>query len=174
MRLTRLLPCFVALLAVAACDDDDDDDGTDPSGVVRYQATLSGQNEVPPVTTNATGSATFEVVNDSTISYRLNATGITNVTMAHIHAGAAGVNGSIVVWLFPVGGSAPANPPVTPNTTPWVTGQFTRSQIRGIGSNPPMSMDSLRRLMSTGNAYANVHTSANTGGEIRGQITLAP
>lgn len=171
MRQLRYAPLLLALLAVAACDGDD---GTDPTPTVRYQTTLSPQSEVPPVTSSASGSGSFEVVNDSTISYRINATSITNVTMAHIHQGAAGVNGPVVVWLFPVGGTAPANPAVTPTTTPWVTGQFTRSQIRPIGSAPAISMDSLKRLMTNGNAYLNVHTTQNVGGEMRGQITLTP
>jgi hypothetical protein len=39
-----------------------------------------------------------------------------------------------------------------------------------VVSTSQVSGDSLRTLLNTGNAYVNVHTSTNPGGEIRGQL----
>lgn len=157
----------VVLLALAvgigACDSDDDDEDT-----IRYTATLTGNGEPTPVITNATGNFTL-VDNGANMTWTLNVANIQNVTLAHIHFGPAGVNGGILVDLLPNG---IPNPPVT--TGVLSTGTFTQANIRGLGNPPaaPISMDSLRALMRTGNAYVNVHNTANPGGHIRGQLGL--
>jgi len=82
---------------VAAC-------GTDISYPIlpaeEFTATLSGAGEVPAVTTAATGTAIFAVVHDSFLSFRVDVAGIDSTTASHIHAGAAGVAGPIIVNLF--------------------------------------------------------------------------
>lgn len=160
-----LLTVLLLPFAVACSSDDDGPTATPPE---RWTATLAGANEVPPVTTTANGSATFEAVGDTAISYTVTAS-ITGVTMAHIHTGAAGVNGGVLVWLAPPNGSAPQAASGAVNGQ-LATGRFTAAWIRGVGGQPAISLDSLKRLMRTGNAYVNVHTSAFGGGEIRGQI----
>jgi hypothetical protein len=60
---------------------------------------LSGSEEVPPVQTEATGVAEITPRVDS-IAYSINATNIEGVTASHIHLGAKGENGPIVVTLF--------------------------------------------------------------------------
>src|ERR671919_160322 len=63
---------------------------------------LSGDEEVPPVDTRAQGQAIFHLSKDGTsFAYMLIVANIENVTQAHIHCGAEGVNGPIVVFLFP-------------------------------------------------------------------------
>jgi hypothetical protein len=65
-----------------------------------FTATLSGAGEVPAVTTTATGTAIFAVVSDSILSFRVDVAGIDSTTASHIHAGAVGVPGPIIVNLF--------------------------------------------------------------------------
>lgn len=164
MRSTALLAALFTLPVLAACGDDA---ATTPAPE-RWTATLSGANEVPPATTTATGSATFEAVGDTAISYAITAT-ISGVTMGHIHTGAAGVNGGIMVWLAPPNGTSAqaASGAINGQLS---TGRINASWIRGVGGQAAISLDSLKKLMRTGNAYVNIHTSAFGGGEIRGQV----
>lgn len=152
-------------LSVAACGDDD----PTPPAPERWSASLNGASEVPPVTTSATGSASFEAVGDTAISYSVTLNGITGVTMGHIHAGAAGVNGPVLVWLLPPNGTAAQAPSGAINGAA-ASGRITQAWIRGVQGQPAISLDSLRRLMRSGNVYVNIHTSAFGGGEVRGQI----
>ena len=146
MLKTLGLLSMAAALVVAGCDDDDE---TGPEPEV-YTATLSGANEVPAVTTTAAGTATF-TVNGNNINYVVT---ITNwpagrtVTGAHIH-----------------------NPPTqTPGTgtvlLPWPQGSITTTG----GSGTIAATDAQLATIRAGNTYFNVHSSANTGGEIRGNL----
>ena len=74
-RNLRVMSVALAL-GVLACGDDDDDP-VDPE--TSFTATLSGTNEVPPVTTEASGSATF-TVSEGQIEFTVNVTGIENAT----------------------------------------------------------------------------------------------
>ena len=65
-----------------------------------YDATLSGQNEVPPVETSATGEAEFTAPANDTIKYRINVTGIMNASAAHIHMAKEGENGEVIADLL--------------------------------------------------------------------------
>lgn len=113
-------------------------------------ANLSGTQEVPPVQTQATGRATFAYnAQTRVLNYTLEVSNIQNVTGAHIHRGAAGVNGPVAYSLLPAGGTlAPGAP---------VSGQVTVSAAD-------------ETLLLNGGMYVNVHTTQNPGGEIRGQI----
>lgn len=163
----KITAVLVLLLpAIAACSDDESP--TVPPAE-KWSATLAGSNEVPPVTTNATGTATFEAVGDTAITYTVSTASITGVTMAHIHTGVAGVNGGVLVWLAPPNGTAPQAASGAVNGQ-LATGRFNASWIRGVGGQPAITLDSLKKLMRTGAAYVNVHTSAFGGGEVRGQI----
>jgi hypothetical protein len=125
-------------------------------GVRLFHGSLSGDEEVPPVVTPASGMGVMALSADTgTLYYRLLVNEITGITQAHIHLGPRGVNGDIVHWLYdPAGVQAPGGPfdPGNP-----VSGSlaFTTENI----------MDLL-----VGDYYINVHTSAHPGGEIRGQI----
>lgn len=110
---------------------------------VTCTATLSGSNEVPPVTTPASGSATVNFAPSSgVIFYDVTATGLSGVA-AHIHQAPAGVNGPVIVTFS--GGP-----------THW-SGQATLTPEQGAA-------------LLSGGTYVNVHTAANPGGEIRGQL----
>jgi hypothetical protein len=83
---------------------------------------------------------------------------LTGVTASHIHSGAAGANGGVMFSLF----SAPATF-TSPLTKTLTSADFT--PVAGITT----FADAVNAILA-GNAYINVHTTANVGGEIRGQI----
>jgi len=107
---------------------------------------LSGSQEVPPVNTAATGGGTITVLMDRSVFGSVTTTGVA-ATMAHIHLGARGQNGPVIV---------PLNK----------TGDSTWSVPASIRLN-----DTQYEAYRLGNLYVNVHSAANPGGEIRGQIT---
>jgi len=163
---------------VIACGDDE------PTGpeleIEEFTATLSGANEVPGNASTATGTATITRVGP-TLLFRVDVTGLTNPSAAHIHGPAADTaNAGVRVNLCGATG-VPACPVGAPAGTAF-TGTLatgTSVQISGI------SFDSLMVLLRNGNAYVNVHTNDNTGGantgpgdlqagEIRGQVAVAP
>jgi hypothetical protein len=132
-----------------------------------FVAPLSGDEEVPPVETQARGVGIFQLSRDGTeLSYRLIASNIENVTQAHIHFGPAGVNGPVVAWLYPSG----PPPELIPGRHDGVlaTGTITEGDLVGPLAGEPLSV--LVELIMEGNAYVNVHTSQHPPGEIRGQL----
>jgi hypothetical protein len=105
---------------------------------------LTGAQEVPPVTTAATGSGTITVSGDKSVSGSVTTAGIT-ATAAHIHSGAPGQNGPVIIPLVQSGNtwSVPAEAKLN---------------------------DAQYDLYKAGNLYVNVHSAANKGGEIRTQL----
>jgi len=162
------LAAAALLLAIPGCDDDDE-----PAGpATNFSATLSGADEVPPVPTTATGSATLSVNGDQ-IVYTVNATGLQNAVVAHIHIAPQGENGPVRLNLCGTGAPLPA---CVSGTGVLATG----SNGVTVGT-PAITFDSLVSAMRSGGAYVNVHTddgvgAQNTGpgdmatGEIRGQV----
>ena len=157
------------------------------AGAVRnFRAQLSGREEVPPagvvITTTARGLAAFQLSpNGDAIHYKLAVGNINNVFMAHIHRGAPGTNGPIVVWLYP--GTAPVPGPVGQGSVNGVIaeGNFTAADLVNQGTTGITTLEQLLTEIENGNAYVNVHTNdgvapTNTGpgdypgGEIRGHI----
>jgi hypothetical protein len=109
------------------------------------KVTLSGSQEVPPVTTSATGTGTLTIKDDKTVSGTITTTGIKG-TAAHIHAGAPGKNGGVAVPLKSEGTSGwsvPANTKLT---------------------------DAQYKQFKAGELYVNVHSDAHKNGEIRAQL----
>src|ERR687888_491434 len=69
-----------------------------------YSAKLAGSKEVPAIPTSASGLADFRITDNNTIlRYRVNLTGVTNITGEHIQLGNKGQNGDVVVDLFQIG-----------------------------------------------------------------------
>lgn len=142
-----------------------------------FRANLSGANEVPAVTTIAFGLATFDVNFARSvlgIDFKLNVFNLGDAFMGHIHCAAAGVNGPIVAWLAGTP-SAPANASYELNGQ-WVSARLTQASVV-TGVNCPNgatinTLTDLITLMASGNAYVNVHSRTNGGGEIRGQIAV--
>lgn len=126
----------------------------------KYEAKLSGANERPtPVSTPAGGAAYFES-NGRSVRFLLTVSSIDSVTAAHIHTGSASVAGPVAVNLF-----IPSAP-----TGPNFSGTLANSTFVADSIKLGISLDSLLVLMRQENAYVNVHTRRNPGGEIRGQI----
>jgi hypothetical protein len=129
----------------------------------KFSATLSGNNEVPPVDTKATGAATYRTAaNETVIKYKVNITGFSNATGAHIHMGKAGANGDVIVDLLKDSKNNPTKLGMA------IRGNITDSDLTG-----PMQGKTLSDLISainSGDTYTNVHTSGHPDGEIRGQI----
>lgn len=155
----------LVLTGFAGCDDD----GTGPSRrQERFTANLTGQEEVPAVTTNATGTATLTFTNDTTISYTINLQNATGITAAHIHIGRPGVVGGVLVGLF-----SAAAPGMNVANGMLVEGTVTPSKMppnRPLG----LTFEDMKALMRSGGAYVNVHSTAHPGGVVRGQVTRQP
>ena len=134
-----------------------------------FAAPLSGREEVPPVDTNGTGVAKFQLNKDGdALSFKLNVANTDDVTQSHIHCGPAGQNGPVVVFLYGPG------PTVSPNGT-LSEGTITGADIIPRPASPECpggvaDFDDLIEKMNDGGAYVNVHTVVNPGGEIRGQV----
>lgn len=133
-----------------------------------FRAHLSGDEEVPPVETNAQGQATFHL--DKTgdeLGYKLIVANIEDVTMAHIHNAPAGQNGSVVVWLYPEVGPPPQ---LIDGRFDGVLAESTITADDLVGPLAGEPLDELVSIIREGNAYVNVHTRSNPAGEVRGQI----
>lgn len=141
---------------------------TAPETARNAAASMSGGEEAPdPVETRARGAAKFQLSQDGqSISYRVNVANIENVLMAHIHRGAPGVPGPVVVWLYPAAPPALLIPGRFQGTL--MEGTFTAANL--MGPLAGMTIADLWDAIRSGITYVNVHTSANLPGEVRGQI----
>jgi hypothetical protein len=149
----------VMLLSVGACDLGD-------RLATKFTASLSGTNETPPVTTNATGTATFESVGTS-IRWVINVAHLSGpATAAHIYVVTTGTSGIVAMHLCGTTGI-----PACASDTAAATLQGSSSIVDIVNGN---SLDGLLTAMRENAAYVNVHTAANPGGEIRGAILPAP
>jgi hypothetical protein len=129
---------------------------------------------------NARGNAIFHLNAEGTeLSYKLIVANISNVFQAHIHRAAAGVNGGIVVWLYP--STAPTPGPFGGGRIDGVIAEGVITSANLVGSLAGQPLSALLDLLSTAGAYVNVHTNdgvapTNTGpgdfpgGEMRGQV----
>jgi hypothetical protein len=136
---------------------------------------LSGAEEVPARDTNARGNALFEVSDDGlTITFKLIVANIDNVVASHIHIGAPGVNGPVVLFLY---GSVPPGG----GTVNGVLSQGSATAANLVGPLAGQPLSALIAAIEAGNAYVNVHTNDGVappnegpgdfpGGEIRGKI----
>jgi hypothetical protein len=152
---------------------------------LNFNTHLSGDQEVPPVgvviDTRAKGQAEFKLSKDGTeLRYKLNVSKINNVFQAHIHMAPAGVNGPIVVWLFP--STAPVPGPLGGGRFNGKIAEGTITAANLVGPLAGQPLSALVDAIQAGDAYVNVHTNdgvapANTGpgdfpgGEIRGQLS---
>jgi hypothetical protein len=129
-------------------------------------AQLTGANETPAaLNTGAFGTATVTVnMNARTVTYRVDVFNLpSGVTASHIHVGAAGTGGPVVVNFAP---PVPASNDFAFSGTVKDT-EFLLRPDQGI-----RSADDMFQAIIGGNAYVNVHSSVNPGGEIRGQLVL--
>jgi hypothetical protein len=118
------------------------------SGVVSaadVKVSLTGAEEVPAVTTSATGSGTIKINDDKTVSGSVTTKGVEGVA-AHIHVGATGKNGP-----------------------PAITLQQSSPGVWTVPAGSKLTDDQYAKFKA-GELYVNVHSAANKGGEIRGQL----
>ncbi|WBA42649.1 CHRD domain-containing protein [Hymenobacter canadensis] len=112
-----------------------------------FVASLSGAQEVPPVTTNGVGVGTFNLAqSQDKLKFRVVVGGLSGpITMCHFHQGAAGAAGPVVLDLMS-----------------FVSGNVIEGEVAPTPA--------IVTAMLAGQIYINVHTAANPGGEIRGQL----
>ena len=130
-----------------------------PGGEIRGQirletenglvASLNGAQEVPAVTTSATGLAVFTLSQSlEKLKFRVTLAGLSRaITGAHFHTGARGVAG-----------------PVSINLLSYVTGNVIEGEV--------LTTPAFLASLNISEIYINVHTAANPGGEIRGQLSF--
>jgi hypothetical protein len=106
---------------------------------------LGGSQEVPAVSVDGTGSGTIMVASDGSVSGSITTSGVNGI-MAHIHDGAIGKNGPVIIPLK--------------QTAPGVWSVPAGAKLNAA------QMAAYKR----GDLYVNVHTAAHRGGEVRGQI----
>jgi hypothetical protein len=160
MRRVLSLAGAVALVAVV---------GVAPAGAEtrKFTAILSGANEVPGVVTGAGGVATVTLDTvTQTVTYHIDVYNMpSGTTQAHFHASGAGVAGPVVVNFtvpqgisndFAISGTATAS-------------DLVPRQPQGINS-----WEDFIQALVLGQIYANVHSSVNPSGEIRGQVVPVP
>ncbi len=166
MRFTVLMAVMGSLLAIGTVAH------ADQIGVL-----LTGYEESPAVSTTGRGEFTATIDRDGdVIKYSETFSGLqAAVTQSHIHVGQPGVNGSIVIFLCQTAtnpdptGLAPQCP-----QQGTVTGTITAANvIAGATATQQLVAGDLAAVVTAiraGAAYANVHTTASPGGEIRGQL----
>ena len=111
----------------------------------KVETTLSGDQEVPPVQTKAKGMGMISVDDDKSVSGEVTTTGVEG-TMAHIHQAAKGANGDVIIPLEKDG-----------------DGKWK------VPAGAKLS-DEQYEAFKAGKLYVNVHSAANKGGEVRGQL----
>jgi hypothetical protein len=114
---------------------------------VNLKADMKGLSEVPPTDSKGSGSvtATFDTASKK-LSWKGSVSGLTGpATAAHFHSGEVGKNGGVAV---PIAGA-------------------DKGSFEGSATLTDAQADDLM----AGKWYVNVHTAANKGGEIRGQVT---
>jgi len=134
---------------------------------VTFHIDLTGSQQVGPVVTDAFGMATVRLIDNGTaISFRVIVCDIINVTASHIHVGAAGTNGPVIIPFF-------TNQPLFSSPHGCKTlaeGTRTVADLNTKASPSITSWDDFVKALLSGDTYINVHTKANPGGEIRGQL----
>jgi hypothetical protein len=109
------------------------------------RVTLSGASEVPPVQTSASGNGMVSVGSDKSVKVDIKVSGM-QPTAAHIHEGAAGANGPVLVPLQKKGDN-----------------EFVAAEGAKL-------TDAQYEAYKAGRTYVNVHSEKNKGGEIRAQL----
>jgi hypothetical protein len=144
-----------------------------------FSTNLSGQNEVPQVITPGLGSA-IVTVDDvaNTMRVQISFSGLTsNSTAAHIHCCAPlGTNAPVTTTApafngFPLGVTSGSLDQTYDMTLP---GSYLGAFLTANGGSTAAAFSTLLTGMRAGQAYLNIHTVNNGGGEIRGQLVAVP
>lgn len=167
--------CMVATsLMTAACGSDSPSSPSSSSNTVVFTANLSPANEVPPITNadaSGRGTATITMhltrnsanaIQSGTVDFQYTVSGFpagTLITGAHIHPGAAGATGSVLIST----GLTAASAIGLPNGS----GSAEALGISGTGTDAA-TLQSI--IDNPGNFYFNIHTTISPGGAARGQL----
>jgi hypothetical protein len=138
------LVLVIAAVTLAGCSTYKENAPSWMPGSNALKVNLTGTEEVPPLTVPGSGSGTFRVAEDGTVSGSITTKDVEG-TMAHIHRGAKGTNGPVIVPLDKSG------------------------DTYSVPAGRKLSAEQLKDLKA-GNLYVNVHTAKNKGGEVRGQL----
>lgn len=133
---------------------------------VKYKAKLVGVRVVPPVNTSAAGLADVNIgIGNDWLWWKLNVTGITDPTMAHIHMGKKGLNGPIVADLLNSSASFE-------NTTERmiITGNISADSLQGPMENKTFA--DIQSAIKAKTVYVDLHTKNHPDGELRGTVTI--
>lgn len=144
--------------------------GGEGKGKKEFHARLDGAHETPAISTGATGTFRAELNKDGDeLSYELEYADLEggDTLFAHVHLGQKNVVGGVMFFLCGGGGK-----PACHNGHGTVTGTVNASNIIGPAGQGISAgeFDEAMQAMRDGLAYANVHTTTFTGGEIRGQV----
>ncbi len=164
----RTFPVVVGL-AMAACatTSSSQPEPSKAAAPETFQARLDPRSEVPPANLDAaaspSGMANF-TVSGTTVAYKLSASGLSSAPlMAHIHLGAPGAAGPVIVPLNIAAGASAG--------TAAGEGTFDASGVKGKKADgSAMTLDDVLSAMRSGGTYVNLHTANNKPGEVRGQI----
>lgn len=173
--LARLSTAFVASVCLSGLV------ASAQTGVDKFSTVLTGDHEVPAVSTAAGGTLTIEIDEGRReIAWELTYSGLQDagttgddVTQAHIHFGQPFTTGGIVLWFCKTTQSAPAGTQTCPQTeSATLEGVFTASSVTAVGTQQitAQDFDAVVAAIRKGFAYGNVHTLTSGGGEIRGQL----
>lgn len=174
--------CALGILLLASGNVYSEDKGP------RLLADLKGFQEVPAVSTVATGQFRATIINQTTIAYELTYSGLEGtITQSHIHFGQRHTSGGISLWLCQTTTNpdptklAPTCPQEAKAGTT-VKGMLTAANLvgptaQGIAGSAtggtPDEFAEIIKAIRAGSTYANVHSSKVASGEIRGQIKAA-
>lgn len=142
-RLVSVVSSLAFAAALTACSGMGMGMGMDKG--MAPQLKLTGDQEVPPNASTAVGTGTFTIAADGSVSGSVAAPGMAG-TVAHIHVGAVGVNGPVIIPLTGSAGDTWTVPPGAKLTTE--------------------QMDAYK----AGNLYVNIHSAEHKGGELRTQL----
>lgn len=138
-RIKRILGASLgaAAIALAGC--------AELMALKNVDVSLSGAEQVPPVSTAARGQGTFTVHDDHSVTGSVTVSGLVTIA-AHIHVGARGKNGPVAIGL------------TKSSDTVWVVPAGAKFNVEQY------------KAFRAGETYVNFHTAANKGGEIRAQL----
>ncbi|WP_254523080.1 CHRD domain-containing protein [Natrinema caseinilyticum] len=160
---TALRTGFGTAGATASAFETVQDDGGEPSGL--FFAALTGDQQLEPVETTATGGAVVSLSKDgSELEYAVLANAIRDATQAHIHLGSDGDAGPVVAWLYPGPDATGPEPQAGRFDGVLAPGAITADTLTGDLEGE--SLDAIR----DGSASVIVHTETHPDGEIGGRL----
>jgi hypothetical protein len=146
--------------------------GKSQSGGSSFRAALSGYQEVPAVSTPASGEFKARL-KGGVVQWRLSYRNLeAAVQQAHVHFGQPAVNGGVSAFLCSNLSGAPAGVQRCPAAPATITGTIEADDVVGPVDQgiEPGALDELLAAMRAGVTYANVHSDKFPNGEMRGQI----